>query len=212
MIEKPRLSTIETPERYGGLLICGLNYGLLQGGVPQPETDLKPWAEYFTHPSNSTKDKFVTRLVVWCNWWGISLESNGTPTELNRAISQTNLFYDSSKSFASRSAEEIELAFKRLDAIITRLNISGLFLASTTMAEAARNLLRIGEWKTNITGQFSLRRALAGSLRVAVCPHPRCAQSKADVKALAKEMCQWIGSVMEDYRRKQAEPRPEPYR
>ena len=36
MIEKPRLSTLDAPERYGGLLICGLNYGLPKGGTPQP--------------------------------------------------------------------------------------------------------------------------------------------------------------------------------
>lgn len=207
MIAQPRLSTIDTHARYGGLLICGMNYGLLRGSTPQTEGDFPPWAQYFTHESNRTNDKFVSRLALWFDWWGIPLEVNGSPTELNCAISQTNLFYDSSRSFASRSTEEIQLAFKRLDATITRLNISGLLLASITMAETTRSQLRIGEWKTNTAGRFSLRRALAGSLRVAVCPHPRCPQSRCDVESLAEEMRNWGNEVLTEWRKKQAEPK-----
>jgi hypothetical protein len=33
MIETPRVSTIDKRIRHGGLLICGLNYGLRKGGV-----------------------------------------------------------------------------------------------------------------------------------------------------------------------------------
>jgi hypothetical protein len=183
-----------------------MNYGLPRGGTPQTEGDFPPWAQYFTHESNRANDKFVSRLAVWFDWWGIPLEANGAPTELNCAISQTNLFYDSSKSFASRSTEEIQLAFKRLDATITRLNISGLLLASITMAETTRNQLRIGEWKTNTAGRFSLRRALADSLHVAVCPHPRYPQSRCDVESLAEEMRNWVNEVIKEWRRKQAKP------
>jgi hypothetical protein len=46
MIEKPRVSTIDKPARFGGLLIFGLNYGLRKGGIPQGEIEFKPWAEY----------------------------------------------------------------------------------------------------------------------------------------------------------------------
>lgn len=192
MIAQPKLSTIDTPTRYGGLLICGMNYGLHRGGTAQTEDDFPPWAQYFTHESNRTNDKFVSRLALWFDWWGIPLEVNGTPTELNCSISQTNLFYDSSRSFASPSTEEIQLAFKRLDATIARLNISGLLLASITMVEATRNHLRIGEWKTTTAGRFSLRQALAGSLRVTVCPHPRSPQSRCDVESHAEEMRKWV--------------------
>ena len=114
MIHDAKLSTKDSPLRYGGLLICGLNYGLPKNKISQSEAEFEPWAEYFTHASNRIADRFVSRLVTWFEWWNIPLESEKNPTELNNAISQTNLFYDSSQSFVQRSAEDFELAFDRL--------------------------------------------------------------------------------------------------
>lgn len=200
----PRVSTIDTPSRYGGLLVCGMNYGIPKDGVPQPETEFKPWAEYFTHYSNRKSDRFVSRLATWFEWWGIPLESNGTPTELNLAISQTNLFYDSSKSFKARSEEELKLAFKRLTILIDGLNISGLLLASVSMADEAKRKLFLPDWDVKTVGRFSFRHSSTRNLHVAVCPHPRCPQSQQDVKSLGGEMRDWIELVLKEYNMKQA--------
>jgi hypothetical protein len=209
MINKPRLSTVEAPQRYGGLLVCGLNYGLPKGGSPQPEGDFPPCAPYFTHDCNRKADKFVSRIASWFEWWGIPLETpDGTPTELNQAISQTNLFYDSSKSFSARSSDEVSLAFKRVRLTAERLNISGLLLAAVGMADAARAELNLPDWDTLYAGKFSLRQASSGKLRVAVCPHPRNPQSHDDVKGVETIMRAWIASIMDEYRIRQAEQTP----
>lgn len=205
MIETPRLSTIETPQRYGGLLICGLNYGLPRGGSPQQEEDFPPWAPYFTHKCN--QDRFVNRISSWFAWWGLPLENpDGTPTELNHAISQTNLFYDSSKSFAARTPQKVKQAFARVRLTVERLNISGLLLTGVALADAAREELGLADWRTLYTGRFSLRRASSVALRVAVCPHPRNPQSCENVRGVEKEMREWISFVMQEYRTRQMTP------
>jgi hypothetical protein len=204
MIKEPRLSTVDSPTRYGGLLICGMNYGLARGGNPQEESDFPPWAQYFTHESNRNGDRFVSRLTSWFAWWNISLENpDGTPTELNLAISQTNLFYDSSKSFTARSKPEVELAFSRLQKAVKKLNASGLLLVSTTLAGAARDLFQICEWQSVTAGRFVFYHALTDSLQVAVCPHPRCPQKRSDVESVGRTVRQWIDDIMREYKNRQ---------
>lgn len=205
MIEEPRLSTVDSPTRDGGLLICGLNYGLARDGNPQGESDFPPWASHFTdYQSNSKGDRFVSRLASWFAWWNISLENpDRTPTELNLAISQTNLFYDSSKSFTARSKPEVELAFSRLQKAIKKLNASGLLLASTTLAGAARDFFQISEWQSVTAGRFVFYHALTDSMQIAVCPHPRCPQKRSDVESVALTVRQWIDDVMREYKNRQ---------
>ncbi len=69
MIKEPMLSTKDDSTRYGGLLICGTNYGVAVGSMPQEEAPFEPWGEYFTHKSNRSKDKFVSRLLQ--REWGL---------------------------------------------------------------------------------------------------------------------------------------------
>lgn len=170
MIEEPMLSTKEAPTRYGGLLICGTNYGLAPGATPQGETSFEPWADYFTHESNYTKDKFVSGLARWFDWWGIRLElESGCPTELNNAISQTNLFYDSTKSFELRQSDEMDFAYTRLKKTLTRINTSGLLVASSQLVDETRHRLSLPEWRMVQSGRywmgFKEREKVSGTVR-----------------------------------------------
>jgi hypothetical protein len=145
MIKEPMLSTMDAPERNGGLLICGTNYGLAPDAVPEHEVPFLPWGEYFTHKTNREKDKFVSRLTKWFEWWDIPLENAGHPTKLNLAISQTNLFYDSSRLFDPRKPHEMEWAFNRLKQNAVRLNVSGMLITSAKAVDHARKHLDLPE-------------------------------------------------------------------
>jgi len=204
MIKEPMLSTVDVPERYGGLLICGTNYGLEEGTAPKHEVPFIPWAEYFTHVKNRTKDKFVSRLSTWFDWWGVPLEIEGHPTELNMAISQTNLFYDSSKSFEPRKPDEVKLAFDRLKENAGLLNVSGILIASSKVIEEAKRHLDLPEVRYVPAGHFWIGVATA-SFRVVVCPHPSSPQSRSDVERVGPQMRTWILETLEMYRAKQAE-------
>ena len=203
MITEPMLSTKEAATRHGGLLICGTNYGLDKGATPQPEQPYEPSVEYFTHESN--RDRFAGRLIVWFGWWGIPLElADGTPTELNHAISQAYLFYDSSESFELRRPHEMESAYKRLQKTLDRLNISGLLIASSKLADETRRRLSLPEWRIISAGRFWVGFASSGSLRVAVCPHPTSPQSRQDLECVEYEMQNWVSKVLEEERKRQA--------
>lgn len=203
MIKDPMLSTKDAPTRYGGLLICGANYGLAAGAAPEQEAPFEPWGEYFTHESNRRSDRFVSRLATWFDWWRLPLERGGHPTALNLAISQTNLFYDTSASFAVRDSAEMELAFTRLKKNATRLNASGILLASARAVDHAKDHFDLPEWQYVSAGRFWIGFSTS-SFRVAVCPHPASPQSQANVECVGREMRNWISETMTIYRERQA--------
>jgi hypothetical protein len=89
--------------------------------------------------------------------------------------------------------------------IIATYNISGLLLTSTQMSDVAESKLGTEAWTDRMSGRFTFRQALSGSLRVAVCTHPRFPVSQADVTGAKDNIRSWIEAVMRDYRRKQAE-------
>ena len=203
MITEPILSTKEATTRHGGLLICGTNYGLAKGATPEPEQPYEPSVEYFTHESN--RDRFAGRLIVWFEWWGIPLKfSDGTPTELNHAISQTNLFYDSSQSFELRQPHEMEFAYQRLQKTMARLSISGLLVASGRLVNETRCKLSLPEWRMIRAGRYWVGFASLGTLHVAVCPHPTSPQSRRDVECVGYEMQNWVNKVLEEKKQRQA--------
>jgi len=213
MINEPMLSTKEAAARYGGLLICGTNYALAKGDTPQPEKPFKPHAEYFTHESNRSKDSFVSRLIVWFDWWGIPLElEDGTPTELNHAISQTNLFYDSSASFELRPPDDMKLAYERLQKNLMRpdINASGLLVTSAQLLDETQRRLSLSETREAKGGSFWVLFGRSGTLRVAVCPHPSSGhQKRQDVEAVGADMRKWIAAVLQEQKIKQAAARRE---
>lgn len=207
MIKDPRLSTIDSPNRYGGLLICGLNNGLGRGANPTEELEFHPpWAQYFTHQSSRKGDRFVSGLTRWFKWWNIPLKKPpGTPTELNLSISRTNLFYDTTKSFVDRSQSEVDFAFSRLQSAIKQLNASGVLLTSTNtklVSEAARRF-NVSTWQDSASGSFLFKHSRTGHLHIAVCPHPRIPQYQSDVESVTDTVTEWIENVMREYAKKQ---------
>ncbi len=206
MIQEPMLCTKEASTRYGGLMLCGTNFGLARGDAPKPEAAFEPDADYFTQESHRTGDKFVGGLIRWFRWWNIPLEHDDScPTELNKAMSQTNLFYDSSASFELRPPDDMNLAYSRLKTSISRLNISGLLVASAKLVDETRNQFSLPKWKMIPSGKFWMGFASTANLHVVVCPHPTSPQSLADVEPLASEMRAWISMVLDEQRGKRAE-------
>lgn len=209
----PQCSTKYTPERYGGLLICGLNYG---GKNPEPEINREPWADNFTDVSNRKGDPFVSKMATWFERWGIPLvETNGVPIKLNRAISRSNLFYDVSKSFRTRlggtpSEDELRFAFNRLTSLIVSLNISGLLLAGVSMENQAIRYLSLPDWKRIPFGKSFFYRSSTEKLHVIVCPHPSFHVTIPEVESLRDEMRGWVELVQKEYNRKQPGPQPPP--
>jgi hypothetical protein len=211
IIDRPFVSTKYTPERYGGLLVCGLNYG---GKNPSREIKREPWGENFTHISN--RDRFVSRMATWFERWGYPLvETNGVPIKLNRAISQTNLFYDVSTSWKTRlgglpSEDEIKFAFDRLTSLIASWNISGLLLAGVSMENQAKRHLSLSDWKCIPFMKSFFRRSSTEKLHVIVCPHPGFHASTPVVDSLRDEMRDWVEVILKEYVRKQPGPRLDP--
>ena len=204
MIEEPVLSTKEASSRYGGLLICGTNFGLPHGAQPKPEEPVEKKADYFTHPSHKNGDRFVSRLSLWFDWWGIPLCEDGHPTDLNHAISQTNLFYDSTTSFQLRP-DKMEFAYTRLKKTLTRLNISGLLITSSRLVNVTHDRLALPEWRMVRSGRYWMGFASSGELRVAVCPHPTSPQSREGVEKLGDDMRQWIDEILKEQKKRLAE-------
>jgi len=196
MIEEPLLITKESSRRYGGLLICGANFA---GSPPRPEERFEPYADYFTHEQNH----FVNRLSLWFDWWSMPLNAeDGTPTEVNDSISATNLFYDTSPEFVLRQQNEMDFAFERLLKIVNRLNVSGLLIASAKLAEGTRQWLALSESQPISSGDFWVDLTTAGTLDVALCPHPTSQQSQQDVEGCGEIMHEWICYVLTQQRRK----------
>ncbi len=193
MITEPMLSTTEDHCKRGGLLICGTNYGLAPGAEPEPEAPWDARVPYFTHPDNRNGNRYVCRLIKWFEWWDIPLEAaDGKPTAVNRAISQTNLFYDSSKSFGGRSPEEMDAAFDRLHTLVRRLEVRGILFTSARLLHAAPSRLGVLERSTKSFGRFWVALFSNTSLHVAIWPHPAPPASEKDVRSAAPAMKTWI--------------------
>jgi hypothetical protein len=204
MVKKCLFVTEPSPMRRGGLVICGINFGVPRNGKPQSEEEFKPSTPFFSHPEN--RDRFVNRLIKWFQLWGFPLD------DLDEAISQTNLFYDSSPSQMERTKEVSENAFYRLQTGLKDLNASGLLLASLEIGNQFRQYLQqdspenLIQWEEkNNEGRFRLRLTTFCSLHVANTPHPRYPLSDKDVRNQSVNMKYWIEQVLADYWRKQAE-------
>ncbi len=106
-----------------------------RGGKAQDQTDpaektrQSAWAPYFSSPRN--RYFYQTRLLRWFELWQHPLNPD-TPTELDRALSQTNLFLDQSPSFSDIQRRETawKEALERLAAAIQELDASGILFVS----------------------------------------------------------------------------------
>jgi hypothetical protein len=126
----------------------------------------------------------------------------GMPTELNLSISQTNLFYDKTKSFASRSQSEVDLAFSRLQFAIKKLNASGVLLTSTStrLVRQAERHFGVSKWQVfSASRKFVFQHSRTDDLHIAVCPQPRIPQYQSDVESASKRVREYVEAVMQDY-------------
>ncbi len=198
----------------GGLLICGMNWG----GKPEDskrgvEIESGPWAPYFSHPKNYSRG-FQAPLATWFDRWGYTL-SHESPTLLDRAIAQTNVFLDQSPRFLDKSEPgPWILGVTRLAAVVEEMDFSGVLFVSTEVVEwvirfsssndvpkwnqVAGNL----RWDAPSYHRLNLRLGRNGTRHIAGVSHPRCGVARADVQASAKEMRPWISGVLQEYEKK----------
>ncbi len=196
--------------RHGGLIICGLNYGLQRGGKPmESESSFEPWADYFSHIQN--RDRYSGRIKQWFEQWGHPLSSEH-PGILDHAISQTNLFYTATSSmvFDAIDSSELKLALKRLFHGATLLNVSAMLITCSQILPALSLFLNMdpSSWRWESSGRMNIAFVATDSLNIAVCPHPRFPLSYEDIQGLRPAMESWISNLINQYRMKQAEQHP----
>ncbi|MGE0470054.1 MAG: hypothetical protein AB7L09_14365 [Nitrospira sp.] len=213
MIEKSQFATLPSTAR-GGLLICGMNWG----GAPKEsdrgfETESKPWAPLFLHPENYSRG-FQSPLLTWFGLWGYTLLYE-TPTDLDQAIAQSNVFVDQTPRFLQKPKTEQWIhGFTRLAEAVKEMDFSGVLLVSKTVADWAiwlseRNHIPkwnqvVGnlQWDAPRYGRLSLRFGCNDTRHVASVSQPSCGVPHADVQASAKEMHTWIANVLLEHKMK----------
>lgn len=213
MLESLHFSTSTALTARGGLLICGKNWGGESENL-EIEQPSEPWAPYFSHPANYSR--YQTYLLKWFNWWGWPLNPK-TPTLLDLAILQTNLFFSQSSRFRNGFDDaQWTYAIQRLCAGIMRFNISGLMITSKQVGNrfmAASQKVDIPEWNRAIghvqswsprtTDTLCLTFSRTSVLNIAIMNHPASGVSDADVQANEETMKAWIAEVVRVYTRKQ---------
>jgi hypothetical protein len=213
MIEKSQFAALP-PTARGGLLICGMNWG----GKPKEsdhgvETASPPWAHFFSHPENYSRG-FQAPLVTWFGLWGHTLLPEN-PTQLDRAIAQSNVFFDQSPRFLGMPEKDRWIyGVTRLAEAVETMDFSGILLVSSTVVnwviwlseknhvpkwnQVVGNL----QWDTPRYARLSLRFGRNGTRHVAGVSHPSSGVAHADVQASAKEMRSWIAEILQEHEMK----------
>jgi len=213
MLESLQFSTNASLLAKGGLLVCGKNWGG-ESDNPEIEQLSEPWAPYFSHPANSSR--YQTYLLKWFRLWDWPLDPE-TPTLLDLAILQTNLFFTQSSRFRNGFDDtQWTYAIQRLCAGIMRFNISGLMITSKevgdrliaasqnpSIPEWNRAIGQVQRWSPGTADTLCLTINKTNVLNIAIMNHPASGVSDADVKTNGKTMNAWIADVVRDHRRKQ---------
>lgn len=199
MDNKHRFATKDpaSGEKKQGIVICGLNWG---------GKDVTPSYEHcdiFT--DNRPGDHFVQRLMLWFEWWNIPLMDGKTPTEVNRKISQTNLFDDWGMKFDwnSKTDSEIRREFKNL---IERCKDKQAIVVMLCSIEAGRRFASFlsSEWvnctecKGGVASEskreyrFQLRYMNLDSMLFVNMPHPRYPLHREVVEPYGEQVRKWL--------------------
>lgn len=213
MIARSQFSTCPETAK-GGLIVCGMNWGgktnTVNCGI---ETENSPWAPYFSHPENYSRG-FQAPLVRWFSLWGYSL-SYKTPTHLDRAIAQTNVFFDQSPRFLDRPEKEKWIhGITRLAEVVEQMDFSGILLVSTKVVDRLIWLSNRNEvptwnrvvgrlqWDIPKYHRLKLRFGRNGVRHVAGLSHPSYGIDQRDVQKSAEEMRPWIDAVLKGHEMK----------
>jgi len=194
---KDRLATKIRDESYGGLLLCGMNWG----GAPSNSNE-GGWADFFADDATN-KDIYQPRIKEWFKAWGFPLAPNGQPTILDLATSQTNLFLDQSKSFAEigRSENDWITALNLLADTIQSLQISAVLILSSTLVRdvdwyARRCEVKLWhhvmgknlDWTDKKHGRLKLRFVNKSLVSTANICHPRSCPTAHDLSSSFSDM------------------------
>ncbi len=205
----------------GGIILCGMNWG--GGGHGTTEANnFDGWTEYFSSLEN--RYKYQEEIIKWFAAWGFPLTPDD-PSIMDKALSQTNLFLNSSKHFNHKSyAEEdwIE-ALENLSQSVSMLKASAILFFSIGICRDA--LWRVKEhnvtaWNDvmgisyhneehvfydsdNFRKYFSVFFTHADKMKIAAVPHPtpqrRGVFSDKSVKCADTVMTPWLQSALDQY-------------
>lgn len=210
-----RLVTRLYPESYGGMILCGMNWG---GVSPNSDPVKGDWATFFADDATNS-DRFQQRLKHWFSFWGHPLYPDNTPCVLDRAISQTNMFLDQSKSFnlINRTADDWKFAMETFAETVSELRASGVLLFSKTIADKTSKYAMQGvapkwtevigtdlAWDQCRYGRLKLRTATGAKLPFVSLSHPNYYTANSFVEASREFMEPWISGIIQEYRKKQS--------
>ncbi len=213
-------ATLLTEKSFGGLVICGTNWGA--GGGASGDTSESGhapglfWNRPYSYP-------YQRELKAWLEFWGYDLAQR-PPPKLDHAISQTNFFLDSTKTFRQRDSFDWGSAIERLSGALGALRPSGVIFCSINamgraFSEAERQSIEswnnlMGQpqrWETHSLGSsFSLQfvRDTGSNISVVGMKHPSGRGTiHEEVKKAADVMKPWLDLVMRKYETKQSEIR-----
>ena len=175
------------------------------------------WARFFADDSTN-RDRYQPRLKRWFVCWGHPLYSDNTPSTLDWAISQTNMFLDQSIScnVRDRSVNEWKKAMETFAETISELDASGVIIVSKTIADCASWHAEKGispKWSHTIGdnlswgqcryGRLNLRIANGAKLPIVTVSHPRYCPADSCVENSREVMAPWLNDVIVQYRKKQ---------
>lgn len=210
---QPQFPTALTVDSRGGLIICGMNYGDGGGGPGMANPHLAPPGT-FCGKANSYP--YQRTFIKWLGLWGHSCNEGGM---LDRLISQTNFFLDSSRTFTQRGAEEWQQALRRLCAAFEALQPSGLLICSIGTMRKAYAVAQTdpalpwhgwaGRGDTGESHRFENRffvdivRDAGARMPVAAIKHPAGRGTTDQSVHLARPVMQpWLDTVLENYRKR----------
>ncbi|HET6912601.1 MAG TPA: hypothetical protein VFH71_04550 [Rhodanobacteraceae bacterium] len=94
-------------ESYGGIIICGYNWGTDQGSSVSAAS---PAGSSFFSNQDTNGFRYVNRLINLLGLWGLSLErKEGRETKLERSFTQTNWRNTETKALSDDTWTEYEL-------------------------------------------------------------------------------------------------------
>ena len=204
-----QFATTITNDSFGGLAIIGMNWGDGGGKAAVSGHAAPEQAGLFTDPNN--RYPYSTRLTKWFELWGHPIIPGGP---LDRSISQTNVFLDSSKRFCdvrrdpSKWAEAVR---QRGQALATIRPAGVIFLSIPTMvyafwaatqsnAQEWIDLFGVPEWgellKFGHRERFRIQFATMSGVPIVGMTHPAArGVSNVDVTGARLVMERWIDEV-----------------
>lgn len=208
----------------GGIILCGMNWGDGGGKKKDDETQQNGSNQLRLFASRENSHPYQRSIIKWFEFWGFKLNPD-QPTNMDYALSQTNMFLDSSRNFEDnpRTSEEWEIALERFANVVELLKpFAVLFLSIPTLKSALQYAQDCGapQWKKVLGIQecgisprifhdpdkpekrfgFFSPQLNIGEIKIAAVPHPAARHFTDNaVRAAYDVMNPWLREALQNY-------------